>query len=182
MRKEPVFRRRPRSLPSVRLAMTSAVLTMLLSSCIAIGGGSLTGPPDEVGEGQVGMEVYSDPTGSTILLVPVWIGDSGPHQFVLDTGASRTLVDSAIIEELGLPTGAPAQGQGIVSAFAGETVQVDGWRMGDLELQPREIISAQLPQTEAGPQFRGLLGSDVLAGFGSVHIDYDERLLTLSAP
>jgi hypothetical protein len=157
------------------------VALLMLAGCVAVGGGSLSEAPEEVGEGQVGMELFSDPTGSTLLMVPVYFGDSGPFQFVLDTGASRTVLAPDLADELGLDRGQSAQGQGIESEFNAETIEVEGWRVGDVELQPRTLITAQLPEVPAqqGPQFRGLLGSDVLAGFGVVEIDYDEQILTL---
>lgn len=153
---------------------------LLLSSCAVIGG-SVSKAPEEVGEGQVGMEVFSDPTGSTILMVPVFFGDAGPFQFILDTGASRTVVEPGLVDELGLSRGSDAAGTGIGGAeFNASTVEVEGWRVGDVELQPRTIVTTDLPSVPAqGPQFRGLLGSDVLAGFGVVEIDYDEQVLTL---
>jgi hypothetical protein len=158
------------------------VTVLLLGSCLAVGGGSLSEAPEEVGEGQVGMEVFSDPTGSTLLMVPVFFGDSGPFQFVLDSGASRTVLDPALADELGFDRGPSAEGQGIESAFDAATIEVESWRVGDVELQPRTLIAAELPDVPyQGPQFRGLLGSDVLAGFGVVEIDYEQQVLTLTS-
>lgn len=161
-------------------AATGLVVILLLSSCAVIGG-SVSKAPEEVGEGQVGMEVFSDPTGSTILMVPVYFGEAGPFQFVLDTGASRTVMEPGLVDELGLSRGSDAPGTGIGGGeFNASTVEVEGWRVGDVELQPRTVVTTELPSVPAqGPQFRGLLGSDVLAGFGAVEIDYNEQVLTL---
>lgn len=168
--------------PNWSLLPVVGILVLLLGGC-AVLGGSLSGAPDEVGEGQVGMEVYSDHTGNTLLLVPVHFGDSGPYQFVLDTGASRTVLDPALVDELGLSRGQRAPGRGVEGAFEAEMVEVDSWRVGDVELQPRTLVTTELPSSPAGqgPQFRGLLGSDVLAGFGVVGLDYDQQILTLTA-
>lgn len=156
-------------------------MMLVLSSCgVIVGGGSLSKAPEEVGEGQVGMEKFTDPTGSTILLVPVSFGDSGPFQFVLDTGASRTVMDSALVEELGLSTGPAAEARSLTSEFKGATVEVKNWSVGEIDLQSRTIIAAEVPETPPEwPQFRGLLGSDVLASFGVVEIDYAKQVLTL---
>lgn len=153
---------------------------ILLGGC-AVMGGSVSKAPEEVGEGQVGIEVFSDPTGSTILMVPVFFGDAGPFQFILDTGASRTVIEPGLVDELGLSRGSDAAGTGIGGGeFNASTVEVERWRVGDVDLQPRTIVTTDLPSVPAqGPQFRGLLGSDVLAGFGVVEIDYDEQVLTL---
>ncbi len=168
--------------PSTRMVRVFSLVfaVLLLSSCAVIGG-SVSKAPEEVGEGQVGMEVFSDPTGSTILMVPVFFGDAGPFQFILDTGASRTVMEPGLVDELGLTRGADAPGTGIGGGeFNASTVEVEGWRVGDVELQPRTSVTTELPSVPAqGPQFRGLLGSDVLAGFGVVEIDYDEQVLTL---
>lgn len=169
-------------MPEIRSVRVLAFLLagLLLCSC-AVVGGSVSKAPEEVGEGQVGMEVFSDPTGSTILMVPVFFGDAGPFQFVLDTGASRTVIEPGLVDELGLSRGSDAAGTGIGGGeFNASTVEVEAWRIGEVELQARTIVTADLPSVPAqGPQFRGLLGSDVLAGFGVVEIDYDEQILTL---
>lgn len=153
---------------------------LVLGGC-AVVGGSISEAPEEVGQGQVGMEVFSDPTGSTILMVPVFFGDAGPFQFVLDTGASRTVLEPGLVDELGLSRGSDAEGTGIGGGqFTASTVQVESWRVGDVQLQPRTVVTTDLPGVPAqGPQFRGLLGSDVLAGFGVIQIDYDGQILTL---
>lgn len=167
--------------PRACFAIATAAMTVLLAGCgVMVRGGSLSKAPEEVGEGQVGLEKFSDPTGSTILLVPVSFGDSRPFQFVLDTGASRTVLDSALAEELRLSKGQPAQARGIASEFQGATVEVDDWRIGDIELEPRTIVAAKVPDAPPEwPEFRGLLGSDVLAAFGVVELDYEKQILTL---
>lgn len=165
---------------AVGFAALAVTIAIVLAACGAVlGGGSLSEPPDEVEEGQVPMQTFSDPTGSTLLLVPVWFGDAGPFQFILDTGASRTVLDPTLAEELGLAEGAATRGRGVVAEFQGALIDVESWRVGDVELQPRTVVSAELPEAPQGPEFRGLLGSDVMAGFGVIEIDYDNRVLTL---
>lgn len=163
------------------MKVSSCLIAVILLGSCAVVGGSVSKAPEEVGQGQVGMEVFNDPTGSTILMVPVFFGDAGPFQFVLDTGASRSVMDPGLVDELGLSRGSEAPGTGIGGGqFNASTVEVEAWRVGDVELQPRTIMTTDLPDVpDQGPQFRGLLGSDVLAGFGVVEIDYDEQILTL---
>lgn len=167
--------------PNLKAAVAAATLTGALAGCgvVVDGGGMVTQAPEEVGQGQVGLELTTDPSGSTIPIVEVFIADSGPYRFILDTGASRTLVESGVAEDLDLPTGAPARGWGVAAEFEGVTVRTESWRIGDIPLEPRDIVAAPLPQPAQGPRIDGLLGSDVLAGFGVVEIDYDRRLLTL---
>lgn len=161
--------------------MLSVFLAALLLGSCAVVGGSISEAPEEVGQGQVGMEVFRDPTGSTILMVPVFFGDAGPFQFVLDTGASRTVLEPGLVDELRLGRGSDAPGSGAGGEeFNVSTVEVESWRVGEVQLQPRTVVTTDLPSVPApGPQFRGLLGSDVLSGFGVVRIDYDGQLLSL---
>jgi hypothetical protein len=163
------------------MALIACLAALLLLGGCAVIGGSVSVAPEEVGQGEVGMEVFSDPTGSTILMVPVFFGDAGPFQFVLDTGASRTVLEPGLVDELGLSRGSDAAGTGIGGGeFNASTVEVESWRVGDVALQPRTVVTTEIPSVpEPGPQFRGLLGSDVLAGFGTVQIDYDGQILTL---
>lgn len=155
-------------------------VALVLTGCgFVVGGGTVTDAPEEVGSGEVGLDVFDDGAGGRLLLVPVHIADSGPYQFVLDTGASRSIIDSQIVEELELETGRSARARSVSSEFRGETVEIEAWRVGDVELQGRTIVAADLPESDGEPSFRGLLGSDVLAGFGNIEIDYDEQIVRL---
>lgn len=156
------------------------IVALSLAGCgFVVGGGSVRDAPEEVGSGEVGLDLFDDGGSGRLLLVPIHIADSGPYQFVLDTGASRSIIDAQIVEELELETGQSAQARSVASEFRGQTVKIEQWRVGDVELEPRTIVAADLPQAEGEVQFRGLLGSDVLAAFGKVEIDYDEQIMTL---
>lgn len=173
---------RAASRAKVRSAAVLLSVALALGGCgVVVGGGSVTEAPQEVGSGEVGMEVFDDGGSGRLLLVPVYIADSGPYQFVLDTGASRSIIDSQIVEELELTTGRSAQARSVSSEFRGETVEISSWRVGEVELQGRTIVSADLPGTDGEPSFKGLLGSDVLAAFGYIEIDYDEQILRLQS-
>lgn len=165
---------------AARAASLLLIAALGLAGCgVVVGGGSVTEAPQEVGSGQVGLDVFDDGGSGRLLLVPVHIADSGPYQFVVDTGASRSIIDAQIVEELELETGQSAQARSVSSEFRGQTVKVEQWRVGDVELEPRTIVAADLPRAEGEVQFRGLLGSDVLAAFGNIEIDYDEQVMTL---
>ena len=40
----------------------------------------------------------------SMILVPVHINGSGPYEFLLDTGATRTMIDQKLADQLHLPT------------------------------------------------------------------------------
>ena len=101
-------------------------------------------------------------------LVPVTINGSGPYDFILDTGASLTLIDNELAKELKLPdlgaseVGSPAGGTvptmitrferlevggAVITASPGEAMDLAGFFA--MEGAPRGVMSAS--------HFRGLL-------------------------
>jgi predicted aspartyl protease len=88
------------------------------------------------------------------MTVPVLINGQGPFQFVIDTGADRTVISQELAERLGLPEGEKARlhsmgGQADVRTVLIKTVQVSTNIV-------RDVRAAALPARNLGGD--GLLG------------------------
>jgi predicted aspartyl protease len=104
----------------------------------------------------------------------------GPVAFALDTGASNTVVDLQVADQLGLErTGRRQQVTGVVGQQVVEIARVDRWQLGDVPLDPGDVAVLDLPDPEQGRGLQGLIGSDVLSRFDYVVVDYDDRRLGL---
>ena len=72
-----------------------------------------------------------------IILVPVTINGTGPYAFMLDTGASRTMLDQKLADQLALPKIRKINVQGvlgstIMSVVHANSVSVAGAAISDL--------------------------------------------------
>jgi len=113
---------------------------------------------------------------STVAVVPVTIEGVGPKKFALDTGASNSVVDRRVTQQLSLPpVGRPRNAAGVSCSAASQPVHVASWRVGAVTLPAQDLDSIALPI----PNLDGLLGSDVLYRFGTVTIDYAASTLVL---
>jgi hypothetical protein len=128
---------------------------------------------------EVPLDVVEGGNGGTLAFVPVTIHGQGPFTFALDTGASHSVVDAGIAEQIGLEhTDAPAEVTGVAGAATATPVQVDHWQVGGVDLGARTVLALDLAHN-GGLSLQGLLGSDVLNEFGTVTVDYDAATLTL---
>ena len=93
----------------MRRLLLAAVLVPLLAGC----GGARTVttaatttkagvPKNERHFLKVPLRVVKGGNHTTLAVVPVYIGSKGPYDFALDTGASVSVVDLAVVHELGL--------------------------------------------------------------------------------
>lgn len=94
------------------------------------------------------------------MTVPVMVNGQGPFQFVIDTGADRTVISEELATRLGLPAAGTAKlhamgGSGTVDIVKIETVQVS-------TNIAKKVKAAALPQRYVGAD--GLLGIDSLKG------------------
>ncbi len=136
-------------------------------------------PEPAEGEG-IPMEVREGPFDGALLFVPVMIDGQGPFSFVLDTGATNTTIDATLADELGLPeTGVEGEVTGVIGEGVGTGVEISSWELGDITLEERTVIAIDLGDGDDGLGVDGLIGGDVLAGLGTVTIDYDEATLTV---
>jgi predicted aspartyl protease len=121
--------------------------------------------------------------GQVAELVNVCIGGTGPYPFVLDTGAGQSTIDAGLARRLHLPVA----GQSTVFAGVGCTgtaqpVSVATWSLEGVDLAPQDLTAAKLPQIGGRGEPVGLLGSDVMARFGGVRVDFDAGALVLPRP
>jgi predicted aspartyl protease len=169
-----------------RLLLLVAAVAPLLVACV-VGVGTDPRPPEPVPAPEPG-ELRTVPLrvleagGSTLALVPVTISGQGPYLFALDTGASNTVLDTSIADQLGLSrTGEKRDISGVVARESVELARVEQWQLGDFELGAGEIALLDLPSPmQGGEGLQGLLGSDVLSDFDYVVIDYDDGRLGLA--
>lgn len=118
------------------------------------------GPPPAPAAGEGGADLRTDTDSAGRILVPVRLNGQGPFDFVVDTGANRTVVASEIAAALGLPDAGPAQIHGVAGVEAARKVavgllQVDG-------VAVRDLAAPVLSRARMGAD--GLLGVDVLKG------------------
>jgi predicted aspartyl protease len=108
------------------------------------------------------------------LTVPVTIGGQGPFQFIVDTGADRTVVSREVAARLSLPPGNRARLHAIAGVSEISTVRLP--RLGIAGLESDGISAAALDQDNIGAQ--GLLGVDALKGRRIV-MDFAKGTMTI---
>lgn len=129
----------------------------------------------------VPLQVVEGQEGQVLAFVPVFINGQGPFPFALDTGASRTLIDRRLVDELDLEvTGTAGPVSGVAAKTTAEEIRVETWRLGDIELEPGTAVTLQLGGQNGEARLAGLIGSDILSNFGVITVDYNSKELRLS--
>ncbi|MDP1736129.1 MAG: retroviral-like aspartic protease family protein [Caulobacter sp.] len=110
------------------------------------------------------------------LTIPVRVGGQGPYDFVVDTGADRSVLSQDIADSLGLEPGKPVIVQGIVGAELTQTVKAPELDLGRIVLKGLDM--PVLPRERLGAD--GLLGVDALQRRRLI-MDFRERRLEIQA-
>jgi len=158
-----------------------SLLAVAVAAVVAAGCGSKATVPTENPDGSLNVAIKVLKHGKQVIaLVPVTIDGKGPYTFALDTGASQSLVDSAVVKELRVrPTGETHRVAGISNVTKVRSIAVEHWRVGTVELPATTIVEENLPFGNADSGVQGLLGSDVLSQFDVITIDYGHSMLRL---
>jgi predicted aspartyl protease len=115
--------------------------------------------------------------GETLALARVVVRGRA-YPFLIDTGSSKTLVDTALARQLHLKTvGRPIKVTGVGCSETASKVRLSRWSIGGQPL-PNIVATSSMIAGAGGKAF-GLLGSDVLSHFGAIGIDYAHGELTL---
>jgi predicted aspartyl protease len=121
-----------------------------------------------------GVDSAADASGR--VTVPVRINGQGPFDFVVDTGANRTVISAELAARLALPPRGEAPIHGIVGVEPAPTALVDELTVGIV--RSRRLRLPILPRARLGVD--GLLGVDVLRD-RKVRIDFLKRELRIEA-
>jgi predicted aspartyl protease len=106
------------------------------------------------------------PHHGTRVILAVKVNGAGPYDFMVDTGATITVVDADLVDELKLPI----EGSVAIHSFAAVST---GWQsktreitVGDLTVKNVGIVSMMKPLPGVGiPGIRGILGENFLHHF-----------------
>lgn len=106
------------------------------------------------------------------MTVAVRVRDSGPYQFLVDTGAERTVISRELAERLGLPAGSRTRMQSVAGPSMVSTVDIAA-----LDIATRRLSVAGAPTLESAHiGADGLLGVDSLAA-SRVMIDFKRGVM-----
>lgn len=127
------------------------------------------------------LEINGDAVSAKILRtrmsVAVTIGEHGPYNFIVDSGADRTVVGEKLARELSLEPAGAAQLQSIAGLSRVETVRLPKLIAGRTEAL--DIIAPVLRDRDLGAA--GILGIDALAG-QRLLLDFDRNKITFEDP
>lgn len=108
------------------------------------------------------------------LFIDVRINDDGPFRFLVDSGADRSVIGSALADRLQLPSSEPVRLQGMAGQATVRSVLIDRLLLGKSEVGP--IRAPALSERDMGAQ--GLIGIDALAE-QRLLLDFDARTITV---
>src|SRR4051794_40835072 len=102
----PLYSDQPTSPPPGRRLSLRAHVTWLavlllwpLTGCLLLPS-QVASPAPATGGAGVPLQVVKDTSGSVLALASITIQDQGPYTFVVDTGASRTVIDRPVVDSL----------------------------------------------------------------------------------
>lgn len=123
-----------------------------------------------------------------LIIVEARIAGQGPFRFLLDSGSTRTVVDSDLARRLGLDLASPRTRQGTVASSEVTSAPVRGG-LG-FELAPgfrvhvEKVLAAPFSQAARwmmGADYDGILGSEVFFQY-VVEVDYVRRSVVFHDP
>ncbi len=158
----------------------AAVVTVACTCGLVVAstGGAASAARARTASNQVRLKIVRSRDGSTAAIAKVFI-HGRPYAFLIDTGATKTVVNFALARQLGLKrVGRATKVAGVGCISKSQRVRISNWRIGSQRLPTITGDSVKIPFT--GGKAFGLLGSDVLSRFGAVAIDYAHGTLTLA--
>jgi hypothetical protein len=110
----------------------------------------------------------------------VCVGGKGPFPFFIDTGSAGSEIDAGLAEELHLRKVGKAQvAGGAGCSFRTQPVRMPAWSVAGVPLEGQTFGAVDDAAIYKASGAVGTIGSDVLARFGAVQIDYKTETMTV---
>ncbi|MFM7029188.1 MAG: retroviral-like aspartic protease family protein [Chakrabartia sp.] len=148
--------------------MRTAFLAVLLIMAGPAAAQAIADPPP------VQSTVAAGDDGATRMTVPVYVNDQGPFQFVIDTGADRTVISRELANRLGLKAKGSLRIHAMGGAGRADMVKLDSLRVSGRTTG--RLNAAALPRAFVGAD--GLLGIDSLKG-QRIIMDFKAKTMSL---
>jgi hypothetical protein len=154
-------------------ALTSYLILLVFSSLVF---GSFLCAEGPAAPSTLSAIHFRSPRGSSIV-VPVYMNDNGPFDFLLDTGSTITLIDPQLLRSLSLDvleggTVTAITGKTTIPLAIAQTVSVGPLVQSKVELGARNLAGLH----EMDSKIRGVLGQNVLRNADYL-IDYHSRTI-----
>jgi len=136
------------------------------------------------GPEQTALDMLREAPGSDKIYVQADMGLDEPVVFLVDTGASVSVVNAPLVEALGLE---PLAGKGVIEGIGGTTpwtsVVLPTMKLGDFTLHNVEAAAGVtgVPSFAGGPPYQGILGNNVWRNF-VLSVDYPADSIQLERP
>lgn len=113
------------------------------------------------------------------IIVPLWVNQNGPYDFLVDTGAQITTVDSSLASELQLSVQGTTGVGGAATHGRYDFAYLGQLRAGEKSVPDLLVVIENLSQLKAAdPRIRGILGDNFLEHFDLL-IDNRKHILCL---
>jgi predicted aspartyl protease len=116
-----------------------------------------------------------------LIVVSLESGEDGPFNFVLDTGADTTIVDSSLAARLSLPSLRPVQQTTLAGVRILNRSLVPALSVGTAEVHNLPVLVEDLASLrQLDSHIQGIAGQDFLSHFNYL-LDYRRRVLRIEA-
>ena len=113
-----------------------------------------------------------------LIVVQAMVNNTGPFNFLLDTGSTRTVMDPELARQLQAPAVGNVALTTVLHIRQDKLVQLENVRVGSASVAaPTAVVDKLLRQKMLAPGIRGVLGEDFLSNFDFL-IDYRARSLS----
>lgn len=119
-----------------------------------------------------------------IYLAALLAGTDGDYNFLLDSGAGMTVIDSALASALDLPFGGTISGVGAGGMADFYMTRIPGLRIQGIEFDGQRVIAfpfSRIARRFTDVEFAGILGYDFLSRFTTT-IDYENETISFYEP
>lgn len=121
-------------------------------------------------------EPFDTGPGGAFILLSVYANNAGPYRFLLDTGASASVISPKLANELGL-SGEPIEALGVMGSPSAQLATLDSLSAGGHTVRNSAVAIADVfeyTSAAAGVPVDGIIGYSFLKQF-LVEIDYPGR-------